>query len=153
MIAPKSGESAPDFNLPSTQGQQALEDYRGQWVVLYFYPKDDTPGCTTEACDFRDNLASLDAAVLGVSADDLDSHEKFRQKYELPFPLLSDEGNELAKRYGAYGEKNLYGKKSEGILRSTFIIDPEGNIAEAMVNVRSGGHVAKVAERLKQLKA
>ena len=147
------GDAAPSFCLPSNQGKRSLADYRGEWVVLYFYPKDDTPGCTKEACDFRDLQAQQDitAEVLGVSADDMASHQAFSEAYQLPFPLLVDEGYELAKRYAAYGEKKLYGKTVVGLIRSTFIIDPQGNIAEAMYNVKATGHAARVAKKLGEL--
>ena len=119
--------------------------------MLYFYPKDDTPGCVGEACDFRDNLEQLAVPVLGVSADDIASHQGFADKYSLSFPLLSDPESALAKRYGSYGEKNMYGKVFEGILRSSFIINPQGHIAEAMYNVNAKGHVARLAKRLQEL--
>lgn len=146
-----AGDVAPEFRLESTHGVQSLEDYQGQWLVLYFYPKDDTPGCTTEACDFRDNLEQLGVPVLGVSADDIASHQGFADKYQLPFPLLSDPGAAMAKAYGSYGVKNMYGKSFEGVLRSSFIINPQGHIAEAMYNVNAKGHVARLAKRLQEL--
>lgn len=149
----QAGDQAPDFKLNSTHGEQSLEAHRGKWLVLYFYPKDHTSGCTTEACDFRDSLPGMDATVLGVSADDLASHEKFAADYDLPFPLLSDPGNELAKTYGAYGEKKSYGKVHEGVLRSTFIINPQGRIAAAMYGVKAAGHAGRVAEKLRELQA
>ena len=149
----RKGDQAPDFSLPSNQGLKSLGDYKGEWVVLYYYPKDATPGCTAEACDFRDlsTSASLKAQVLGVSADDLASHEGFAEEHNLPFPLLSDPEHEVALRYGAYGEKKNYGKTYEGIIRSTFIIDPQGMIAEAMYNVKATGHAERVAKRLEAL--
>lgn len=152
---PQQGDAAPDFSLDSPSGRHALQDYRGRWVVLYFYPKDMTPGCTQEACDFRDLLPGLahNAAVLGVSGDDVASHRQFTEAYGLNFPLLYDENHEVAKLYGAYGEKTLYGKKTLGITRSTFVIDPEGRIAEAMVGVKAEGHAAHVAQRLAELQA
>lgn len=149
----KTGDEAPDFTLESNRGIQRLSDYRGQWVVLYFYPKDNTPGCTQEACDFRDALPGMGAAVLGVSADDLTSHESFASEYNLPFPLLSDPDSLTAKRYRAYGEKNLYGKTYEGVLRTTFIINPKGKVAEAMYNVKAQGHAERVAKRLRELRS
>lgn len=148
-----AGDDAPPFTLPSNQGEKSLKDYAGTWTVLYFYPKDNTPGCTQEACDFRDALPGMDAAVLGVSADDVASHEGFAGEYSLPFPLLSDTDNQVAKRYGSYGEKQLYGKTYEGVLRSTFIISPEGKIAEAMYNVKAAGHAERVAKKLGALRA
>lgn len=146
-------EPAPDFELPSTHGPQRLSDYRGRWVVLYFYPKDDTPGCTTEACDFRDLLPGLDAVVLGVSPDDLQAHGRFADKHGLPFPLLSDADGRVAQAYGAWGEKKLYGKTYQGLLRSTFIIDPQGRVVEALRNVKATGHAERVAALLRQRQA
>lgn len=146
-------DTAPEFELASTHGRQRLLDYRGRWVVLYFYPKDDTPGCTTEACDFRDLLPGLGAVVLGVSPDDLDSHQQFAHKHQLPFPLLSDTDHRLAEDYGAWGEKQNYGKTYLGLIRSTFIIDPQGRVAEAMRNVKADGHAERVAVRLRELQA
>ena len=149
----KAGDSAPDFSLPSNQGIKRLADYLGEWVVVYYYPKDATPGCTTEACDFRDLSVSakLNAQVLGISADDLGSHESFAEENNLPFPLLSDPEHEVALRYGAYGEKRNYGKTYEGIIRSTFIVDPQGLVAEAMYNVKATGHAERVAKKLETL--
>ena len=148
------GDQAPEFTLESNQGTKSLSDYSGQWVVLYFYPRDNTPGCTQEACDFRDAMPGLGAQVLGVSADDLASHEDFAEGHNLPFPLLSDPGGEVAKRYGAYGEKKLPdGSSYEGTQRSTFIINPGGNIAEAMYNVNHDGHAQKVGDELRELQA
>lgn len=145
------GEVAPSFNLPSTQGMQTLQDYQGDWLVLYFYPKDMTPGCSKEACDFRDSLPGLNARVLGVSPDSLASHATFEEAHNLPFPLIADETHSLAAAYGAWGEKKNYGKTYEGLIRSTFIINPDGNIAEAMYNVKATGHVARVQKRLAEL--
>ncbi len=148
-----AGDAAPPFNLESNQGTKSLGDYHGKWTVLYFYPKDNTPGCTQEACDFRDAMPGMGAEVLGVSADDLSSHEGFANEYSLPFPLLSDPDGAVAKRYGSYGEKvsSSTGKKYEGVLRSTFIIDPEGKVAEAMYGVNHDKHAEKVGERLREL--
>jgi peroxiredoxin Q/BCP len=146
------GQPAPSFHLPSTSGRTvSLEDLRGKKIVLYFYPKDDTPGCTQEACDFRDNLARVRGAgaeVFGVSRDTLESHERFQRKYELPFELLSDDGSETAKAYGAFGLKNMYGKEVEGTIRSTYLIDENGNIAAAWSPVRVAGHVDQVLAAL-----
>ncbi len=146
-------EKAPAFNLHDQNGKQhKLEDFKGKYLVLYFYPKDDTPGCTKEACDFRDQIGSLrelGAEVLGVSADDTSSHEKFAGKYGLNFPLLADDGAVIAKAYGAYGQKNMYGKISEGIMRKTFLIDPNGEIIKAWGKVSVEGHVEQVTTALK----
>ncbi len=124
-----------------------LAGYRGRRVVVYFYPKDDTPGCTREACQFNDALSGFEGAgveVLGISADDASSHQRFRAKYGLGFRLLTDAGHEVATRYGAYGEKLLYGKPSVGVIRSTFVVDPEGRIERAWYGVRADGHAGKV---------
>ena len=145
------GEAAPTFEKESTHGVQRLEDYRGKWLVLYFYPKDETAGCTTEACDFRDALPGMDAQVLGVSPDSLESHEGFQKNHGLPFPLIADEDHSLAEAYGAWGEKQVYGQTVIGLIRSTFIIDPQGRIAEAMQNVKATGHVERVRKRLTEL--
>jgi peroxiredoxin Q/BCP len=149
----KEGMMAPDFSLMSDAGTQiSLSDYRGQKVVLYFYPKDDTPGCTTEACSFRDNhsdLVAAGAAVLGVSPDTLTSHDKFKIKYNLPFALLSDPDHRVAEMYGAWGEKKNYGKIYQGILRSTFIIDEEGMIAKVFPKVTPKDHSQEVLEFLR----
>ncbi len=146
-------ESAPAFQLHDQFGKQhALEDYKGKYLVLYFYPKDDTPGCTKEACDFRDQIGSLKelgAEVLGVSADDTLSHEQFAGKYGLNFPLLADDGAIIAKSYGAYGKKNMYGKISEGIMRKTFLINPNGQIIKSWGKVSVEGHVLEVQTALK----
>jgi thioredoxin-dependent peroxiredoxin len=147
-------EKAPAFNLFDQNGNRhSLEGYEGKWVVLYFYPKDDTPGCTKEACDFRDNLGalrSLGAEVLGVSADDVDSHGKFASKHNLNFPLLADAGAEIARAYGAYGTKNMYGRIFEGIIRQTFLINPNGEIVKAWKRVSVDGHVTQVEQTLKE---
>ena len=149
------GSKAPDFTLPSDLGTKVkLSELRGKPVVLYFYPKDDTPGCTKEACAFRDRkpaLAKLGAEVFGVSADDVASHEKFRDKYKLNFPLLADTDHSVDEKYGAWREKNMYGKKSMGIQRSTFLIDREGKIAHAWKKVNVDGHDEEVIAAIKQL--
>jgi peroxiredoxin Q/BCP len=145
----KEGQKAPDFALPSSEGGKiALKDLRGKTVVLYFYPKDDTPGCTKEACAFRDGYAALKkrAVLLGVSPDDLESHGAFRDKYKLPFPLLADEDKAVATKYGAFGEKVLYGKKVVGMIRSTFVIDGDGVVRKVFPRVRVDGHADKVLE-------
>jgi peroxiredoxin Q/BCP len=147
------GDVAPDFKLKSDDGKiYSLSDYRGKKeVVLYFYPKDDTPGCTKEACSFRDNLSSLSKSgvqVLGVSMDDLDSHSKFRKKYSLNFPLLADTDGRISKEYGVYKLKNNYGKKYWGIERSTFIIDKDGRVRKAIRRVQVDGHIDEVRRYL-----
>lgn len=135
-----AGSQAPDFTLLSDAGDEVtLSKLRGKNVVLYFYPKDDTPGCTTEACDFRDNLAqltALDAVVLGVSPDSVKSHAKFKAKFELPFALLADDKTEVAEAFGVWREKSMYGKAYMGIVRSTFLIDGKGVVRHAWDNVK-----------------
>jgi thioredoxin-dependent peroxiredoxin len=151
------GKKAPAFSLPNQDGKTVkLSEFKGRWVVLYFYPKDNTPGCTTEACDFTDGLkdfAKLDAVVLGCSADSPESHQKFIAKYKLKVTLLSDAEHDVMKAYGAWGEKNLYGKTVVGIIRSTVIIDPEGRVAYHYPKVRSAGHAEAVREQLVALRA
>jgi peroxiredoxin Q/BCP len=148
----EEGKPAPDFELTSDSGEHVkLSDYRGKPVVLYFYPKDDTPGCTTQACGIRDVYADFrgrGAVVLGVSPDDEASHVKFREKYSLPFTLLADPGHEVAEEYGVWKERNMYGKKSMGIERSTFVIDADGNVAKAMRRVKPETHAADVLAAL-----
>lgn len=148
----QEGTMAPDFTLQADGGGEvSLSDYRGQKVVLYFYPKDDTPGCTAEACSFRDDYAQILAAgavVLGVSPDDVKSHSKFKVKYKLPFALLSDPDHRVAEMYGAWGEKKRYGKSYMGVLRSTFIIDQEGKILKVFPQVTPEGHSQEVLAAL-----
>jgi peroxiredoxin Q/BCP len=148
----KSGDKAPAFSLPADSGGSVtLKDLKGKKVVLYFYPKDDTSGCTTEACEFRDSWAAVKATgavVLGVSPDGIASHEKFRAKYRLPFNLLADEDHAVAEQYGAWGEKSMYGRKYQGILRSTFIIDEAGKILKIFPRVKPAGHAAEVLAAL-----
>ena len=143
-----AGAKAPAFTLPSDDGRRvALKDFKGKIVVLYFYPKDDTSGCTAEACGFRDSWRAVQAAgavVLGVSPDGPASHQKFKKKYELPFTLLADEDHAVAAAYGAWGEKSMYGRKYFGILRTTYIIDPAGKIARVFERVKPRGHAAEV---------
>lgn len=154
---PAVGKKAPAFNLPAfPEGKIRLSSLAGRNVILYFYPRDNTPGCTTEACDFRDNLAqfqSHDTEVLGVSTDSVASHKKFSEKYELPFPLLADEDHAVCEKYGVWVEKNMYGKKSMGIQRATFLINKAGKIAAVWPKVKAKGHVAEVAEKLAELDA
>jgi peroxiredoxin Q/BCP len=151
----KEGRKAPAFTLPSTEGGEvSLRDFLGRPVVLYFYPRDNTPGCTREACDFQGQMAKLrkrGAAVLGVSPDSLGSHEKFRAQHGLKFPLLSDPDKKVAKKYGAFGEKTMYGKKVLGMIRSTFVIDAAGVVRKVFPRVKVDGHVDRVLEALGEL--
>ncbi len=146
------GDAAPEFTLPDADGKPvSLADYRGQRVVVYFYPAAMTPGCTTQACDFRDNLASLQGAgyaVLGVSPDAPAKLATFRERDHLTFPLLSDVDRSTLEAYGAFGEKKLYGKVVQGVIRSTFVIDADGKVEKAMYNVKATGHVAKLRRDL-----
>ncbi len=150
MLKPE--DKAPDFTAATDGGGAiSLKKLRGKRVVLYFYPKDNTPGCTTEACDFRDAAAELDArdaVVLGVSPDSAKSHDKFKAKFELPFTLIADEDHAIAEAYGVWREKSMYGRKFMGIVRSTFVIDEKGKIAEVYDKVRVKGHVADVLSKL-----
>ena len=147
-----AGDTAPDFTLPDQDGAEvSLHDYAGRNVVVYFYPAAMTPGCTKEACDFRDNLNSLAAAgyqVLGISKDDPATLAKFRDRDNLNFPLLSDPDLTVHKLYGAYGEKSLYGKVVTGVLRSTFVVNEDGSIRLALYNVKATGHVASLRKKL-----
>ncbi len=149
---PAVGAKAPAFRLPSDAGEPvALTDFKGRPVVLYFYPKDDTSGCTTEACEFRDSWRAVQAAgavVLGVSPDGAASHQKFKRKYELPFTLLADEDHAVAEAYGAWGEKSMYGRKYFGVLRKTFVIDGRGKITHCFPKVKPRGHAAEVLAAL-----
>src|SRR5262245_44497245 len=155
MAMIREGQKAPDFTLPSSAGGEvSLKGLRGRNVVLYFYPKDDTPGCTREACAFRDTQARIKragAVVLGVSPDSLASHEKFKTKYALTFPLLADPDKAVAKKYGAFGEKLMYGKKVTGMIRSTFVIDGGGVVRKVFPRVRVDGHAEQVLEALSEL--
>jgi peroxiredoxin Q/BCP len=148
----REGQEAPDFELPSDSGELVrLSDLRGSPVVLYFYPRDDTPGCTAQACGLRDAYAELrekGAVVLGVSPDSEASHARFKQKYELPFTLLADPDHAVAEQYGAWGEKKFAGRTYEGVLRSTFVIDPEGKVAKAMPKVDPKTHADDVLAAL-----
>jgi peroxiredoxin Q/BCP len=150
-MLPVIGKPAPDFTLPSTTGESvSLRQFKGKkTVVLYFYPKDETPGCTREACDFRDRFADFErhaTVVLGVSTDNLDSHRQFTDKHHLPFTLLSDEDAAVSKMYGVYKQKNLYGKKYMGIERTTFVIDRTGRVAQIYPKVKVDGHIENLLE-------
>jgi thioredoxin-dependent peroxiredoxin len=151
------GKPAPKFTLQDENATKvALSDLAGQWVVLYFYPKDDTPGCTTEACEFTSGLPKfdkLDAVVLGCSRDTPETHRKFIQKYKLKVKLLSDPEHAVMEKYGAWGEKNNYGKKTMGVIRSTVIIDPAGRVAHHWPTVKAAGHAEQVREKLVELQA
>lgn len=146
------GDKAPAFNLPDADGNSVkLSDYKGRKVIVYFYPAASTPGCTKEACDFRDNLSELNEAgldVVGISPDKPEKLAKFRDKEDLTFPLLSDPERKVLEAWGAYGEKTMYGKTVQGVIRSTFLVDEKGKIALAQYNIRATGHVAKLRRDL-----
>ena len=153
---PDVGQAAPAFYLPSDTGEKIrLSSYKGEKnVVLYFYPRDNTPGCTKEACAFQDDLVKFkrqDTVVLGVSADPLNSHEKFRAKFNLKFPLLADEDTKVAQKYGVWVEKNMYGHKKMGIQRATFLIDKKGKIARVWPRVKVDGHAQEVYQAVREL--
>jgi thioredoxin-dependent peroxiredoxin len=150
-LLPVIGKPAPDFTLPSTSGENvSLKQFKGKkTVILYFYPKDETPGCTKEACDFRDHTQEFErqnVVILGVSTDNLESHAHFRQKHGLPFTLLADEDAAVSKMYGVYKQRNLYGKKYMGIERTTFVIDRTGRVAQIYPKVKVDGHVENLLE-------
>ena len=149
------GDRAPAFSLEDQSGKTVkLSDFKGKTVVLYFYPKDDTPGCTREACAFRDEHSMLQkagAVVLGVSPDSGASHARFAGKYQLPFPLLADTDHAISEKYGAWGEKSLYGRKFMGITRSTFLIDASGKVARVWPKVKVDGHVDQVLEAIREI--
>lgn len=153
MKMPEVGATAPDFTLPDQDGNtHALSSYRGAWVLLYFYPKDDTPGCTIEACTIRDqfkDFQKINAVVLGVSTDSVKSHKKFKEAYQLPFTLLADEHKEVVGQYGVFQEKKMYGRTYMGTLRTSFLIDPEGKIAKVYQKVKPEVHAAEVFADLK----
>lgn len=153
MSMPAIGDTAPDIALPDEHGTiHRLADRRGSWTVVYFYPADDTPGCTTEACGFRDlhgEIAGLDAEVWGISPQGSGSHAAFRAKYGLPFTLLSDEGHAAAEAYGAWGEKRNYGRTYQGIIRSSWLVGPDGRVAAAWPRVRPEGHADQVLAALR----
>ncbi len=157
MSMPTVGDTAPEIALPDEIGTvHRLSDQRGRWTILYFYPEDDTPGCTTEACEFRDRNETIHergADVWGVSPQGATSKRAFREKFQLPFTLLADEGHEAANAYGAWAEKVNYGRRYLGIVRSTFLIAPDGRIARVWPKVRAAGHAAAVLEALDELSA
>jgi peroxiredoxin Q/BCP len=149
------GQQAPGFELEDDHGERVeLHDLRGQWVVLYWYPKDDTPGCTTEACDLRDNFAIIsgEAKIFGVSPDDVASHVRFRDKFNLPFPLLADPDHAVSDNYGVWGKKTFAGHEYMGVDRATFIIDPEGKLAKVFPKVSPAGHALEILSALTELK-
>ena len=150
------GKKAPGFALKNQDAETVrLADFAGRWVVLYFYPKDDTPGCTVEACDFSRGLKSfekLDALVLGCSPDSVESHAKFVSKHKLKIPLLSDPAHKALEKYGAWGEKSMYGKVTQGVIRSTVLIDPKGRVAYHWPRVRANGHASAVRQKLAELR-
>jgi thioredoxin-dependent peroxiredoxin len=147
------GVTAPHFSLPDETGAiRNLSDYRGKKVILYFYPKDDTPGCTTEACNFRDDYSAYveaDVIILGVSPDSTKSHKKFKEKFKLPFPLLADEQHTVCESFGVWGKKNFMGKAYLGVLRTTFVIDENGIIAQVFDNVKPAQHSVEILSSLK----
>ena len=151
----EAGKKAPAFTLQDQNGTKvSLTSLAGQWVVLYFYPKDDTPGCTVEACEFTSGLPKfekMDAAILGCSRDTPESHRKFIEKYKLKIKLLSDPEHEVMEKYGAWGEKNNYGKKTMGVIRSTVLIDPAGKVAHHWATVKAAGHAEQVRAKLAEL--
>lgn len=151
----QAGDRAPDFELPDDSGKRVkLSSFRGQPVVLYFYPEDDTPGCTTQACSLRDatpDLEALDAVVLGVSPDPVESHARFKRKHRLPFALLADPDHKVATKYGVWGERKLYGQTFVGMTRTTFLIHASGKIAEVFPNVRTEGHGERMAKALREI--
>lgn len=151
----KLNQKAPDFNLADQNGEKhKLSNYRGQWVLVYFYPKDDTPGCTAEACSVRDNLPKFNkmtAKVFGISTDSVASHKKFADKYKLKFTLLSDENKQVVEKYGVWQEKSMYGKKYFGTVRSSFLVNPEGKISKIYEKVKPENHAAEVLADLKEL--
>lgn len=152
MARLEAGDKAPAFTLKDHNGQSVkLSDFKGSKVVVYFYPKDDTPGCTKEACQFSENLTAFNNAgvtVLGISADSMEKHQAFREKYALTISLLSDPDRKTMEAYGAFGAKMMYGKKVTGVIRSTFIIDEKGKVQRAWYSVKADGHAAKVLEAI-----
>jgi peroxiredoxin Q/BCP len=157
MARLEEGKKAPAFKLPDQDEKPvSLKDFAGAPLVVYFYPADDTPGCTKEACQFNDNLRAFSrsgAKVVGISPDGAAKHTKFRSKYGLKFPLLSDPEHKVMESYGAWGEKTMYGKKTVGVIRSTFLVDEKGTVQRAWYNVRADGHAEKVLEEARQLRS
>ncbi len=155
MNQPELNSLAPDFTLPDQDGKEhSLSEYRGQWVLVYFYPKDDTPGCTKEACSIRDafpRFQELNIKVLGISVDSPESHKKFAEKYQLPFTLLSDVHKKVVAHYGVWGEKKFMGREYEGVIRSSFLIDPTGTIEKIYTEVKPEKHAEEVLRDLKRL--
>jgi len=151
-----TGTKAPDFTLPDQNGAvHTLSDYHGKWILLYFYPKDDTPGCTKEACKIRDafpKFKKMDVVVFGISADSVAKHKKFTEKYELPFILLSDENKDIVKKYGVWAKKKFMGREYMGILRTSFLINPKGVIVKIYENVKPDAHVEEVLQDLRMFK-
>lgn len=154
-MALKIGDKAPAFKLKNQDAETiSISDFKGKPVVLYFYPKDDTPGCTKEACNFRDEFpkfGKLQAEIIGISTDSVESHKKFAEKYKLPFNLLADEKKEIVEKYGVWQEKNMYGKKYMGVVRTTFILDGEGKIRKIFEKVKVDEHNREVMDALKEL--
>lgn len=152
MASLKVGDKAPAFTLPTGSGEKlSLKDLKGKQVILYFYPKDDTSGCTKEACSFRDNIGAIKkkgAVVIGASVDSVQSHQKFAAKYDLPFTLVSDEEKELVRKYGVWKQKTLYGRKYMGVERTTFVIDEEGMITHILPHVKVDGHTEEILSLL-----
>jgi peroxiredoxin Q/BCP len=157
VAIPTEGQKAPEFTALDDRDQEvSLADFKGRVVVLFFYPKDDTPGCTTEACSFRDALPrfeGLDAVVLGVSPDSTKSHRKFKDKFKLPYALIADTGHRIAEQYGVWGEKTMFGRKYLGVLRTTFVIDQDGRIAKVFEKVKPEEHAPAVAAAVGELAA
>lgn len=153
----KEGQSAPDFTLPDQDNKKhSLSDYSGKWVLVYFYPKDDTPGCTKEACDIRDDIPRFDklkVKILGISVDSVKSHKKFAEKYDLPFTILSDEKKEVVKKYGVWAKKKFMGREYMSTLRTSFLIDPAGKVAKIYKNVKPETHAEEVLSDLRMKKA
>ena len=157
MSTPAAGDRAPEVALPDESGTiHRLSDQKGRWTLVYFYPEDDTPGCTTEACQFRDlhdDIQGEEAEVWGISPDGASSHRRFREKFSLPFTLLSDEDHAVAEAYGAWALKKNYGREYMGIVRSSFLVDPSGKVARAWPRVKADGHAAEVLAALAEAKA